>query len=299
MGWEILGGMANTAFNSWLNQSFAKDQQEDSQQFNAEQAAENRAWQQMMMMNRYQFTVQDLKKANLNPMLAYGASPPAGGSGATASSGISSAGPSPDAAHGTQAFSAANLNTALVNKANAETDRTEAEAAEIRARTPRHEVDIREVESRIPRNKMETDLMHQKIGQSAVEIEKIWQDTATSAATAKNITQQTENLKAAIPHIKAQIDNLKALSAQASATTDEIKQRIKSDLPGLERTLGNLEKLSREMEQTGHANQERAADSLAGQIGAYLRQVNPLQGFIGVTPGRRSSTHIHNYGRQR
>lgn len=291
--------MANSAFNAYLNQSFAKDQQEDSQSFNAEQAAINRQWQQMMYMNRYQFTVADLKKADLNPMLAYGASPPGPGSGATASSGIASAPGAPDVAHGAQAFSAASLNTALVNKANAETDRTEAEAAEIRARTPRHEQDIEEIKARIPVHQEQVKLMAQQIGESAVRIEEIWERAALHAATAKNLTQQTQNLKETVPLIRTQIENLRAMTAQTSAATDEIKQRIKANLPGLERTLGNLEEIERKLAQPGQVNQSAAADSLAGQIGAYLRQINPIQGFIGVTPGRGRSTHIHNYGTRR
>lgn len=284
---SLLGGMANSAFNAYLNQSFAKDQQEDSQSFNAEQAAINRQWQQMMYMNRYQFTVADLKKADLNPMLAYGASPPGPGSGATASSGIASAPGAPDVAHGAQAFSAAQLNQALMERAAAETDRTNAEADEIRARTPTHEVTRAS--------------LTQGIEKSKAEIEKIIQETATSHASAANIAQQTQNLKETIPQIQATVAQLKTLAAlnvahihQAGAQTGALKaleglttaqqgeviQRVKANLPALDAALKELERQAKKLEIPAREQASSVSEGYTGALAATLRALNPFSDFL-------------------
>lgn len=60
--------------------------------FNAEEAVKNRDWQQMMSSTAYQRSMDDMRKAGLNPILAYsqgGASTPGGGA---ASSGAASVG---------------------------------------------------------------------------------------------------------------------------------------------------------------------------------------------------------------
>lgn len=66
--------------------AFSAAQQEKAQAFNKEEAALNRAWQERMSGTSYQRSMEDLRKAGLNPMLAYmkgGASTPAGGQGST------------------------------------------------------------------------------------------------------------------------------------------------------------------------------------------------------------------------
>lgn len=63
------------------------------QQYNSAEAEKNRAWQEFMSSSQYQRVVEDLKKAGLNPALAYNNGGAAVTSGAQASSGLASAVP--------------------------------------------------------------------------------------------------------------------------------------------------------------------------------------------------------------
>lgn len=283
-----------------INREFNASQAREAREFNSAQAVAQREWTERMDNTKIRRLHADLTAAGLNPLLAYhmGAQAPAGASasgqaasGQAASSSALGWRPSTSVAAGMQAASQIEMNSALK-------ERTLAEADEIRERTKNYDPQRREIEARIPVHQEQVNEIKQRIGESAVRIEKIWEEVSHVKASAANIAQQTTNLQATIPLIRAQITQLKALAAKESAETAEIKQRINADLPGLERTLGNLETLAMQMAQPQHANKERAADSFAGQLGAYLREINPLQGFIGITPGRRS-VNIHNYGGRR
>lgn len=266
--------------NDWITSAWKQDKaegmMEDSQNFAADQAASAQQFSERMYDTRYQKTVADLKAAGLNPMLGYSQGPGHQPSGAI--------GNAPGAS--TPGFNNSNSAgaAAMVENLAAQTDKTRAEADEVRARTPTHAVSI---------------------DQMRANIENLLQQAKTGAATAANVEQQTKNLQELIPQIRAQTEQLRTLSNLNKAqiterlnlagvhleNAHEIQQRVKQNLPEMERAIMQLEKIAMEMAQPGHMANEAAQASFVGTLGAYLRALIPLQGVMGAIPlGRLRTT---------
>lgn len=268
-------GFIGDVVNTLSGNMFADERQEDAQQFNSGEAALNRNFQRDMRATQYQTAVKDMQKAGLNPMLAYhqgGAGTPSGSAASSGTAGASFGHPP-----------SASLQTAAqVDLLEASKDKTEAEAAEIRARTPTYAVNI--------------DKMRQDMKQSEALIENLQQQTRTGAASARHLDQQIANLKEAIPQIRATVTQLKALAnlndqqakealakthlagaqtAQSDATYDEIRQRIRANLPEIERGLKELE-----LKASGLAIPGKAMDAAANAsfLGAWRSALRALTG---------------------
>lgn len=271
----------------------ANNRQEDQQDFNAEQALMQREWETAMYQNRYQYTVNDLMKAGLNPMLAYMHGAPGPGSGASASSGIaSSSGSNVGGAYSSASQVAVNEAQEKLIDANA--DKAKAEADEIRARTPTHAVSI--------------DQMRQNITESQERIKNIMETVKLTSHSAANVEQQTKNLQALIPQIEATVNNLRAhtklagaqttlagaqttlagaetsraatQAGQNLAATGEINQRVQANLPALENALKELQRQARILEMPGRHQEAAVSEGYTGALAATLRALNPFSDFI-------------------
>lgn len=279
LGAPFTGGasLALTAGGLALDYLGNRSLQDRAQSFAGGQSAAQMQFQREMRATQYQTAVTDMKKAGLNPMLAYhqgGAGTPPG----AAASGTGAHMPAIDITSGARLYNQLTQNKVL----EATADKTEAEAAEIRARTPTHAVSI--------------EKMRQDINESIERIQDIQQRVRTGQATAAQLHQHTVNLREQVPQIRAMVQNLKAATVERltasglnEAHAKEIHQRILANLPEIERAQRALEKTITQMGLPGHVNTQAAQDSFIGQMGAYLKALLPLQGVMGAIPLGRIS----------
>lgn len=258
---DPFGAFVEGAFGLWQNE-VASDEATFARNHSAAQAEGTRNWQQMMSNTSYQRSTDDMKRAGLNPMLAYsqgGASTPSGAMG--------------QSPHATPARATTGLGpttAAQIRNLDADTKQKEAQADNIKEATPTHAVS--------------RDTLRQALAESAMRIEKIIAETSREDASAAQIRQQTINLKETIPQIRATVDNLRAATGHTSTLNAEVKQRVAAQLPKLERELKALELNYKQMEspsrETTHAFESSATGAALRTIKEALKDLIPAFGII-------------------
>lgn len=218
------GGQA--AQNS-ASQQFALQNMRENNQFNAEQAEINRAYQERMSNTAYQRAMADMRAAGLNPLLAYqqgGAGTPGGAQGsATQATGAQFNNVMESLGHGVTSASKGAENAMQLQNLQAQTAGTITQAG---------------------LNKANENL-------STVNAAKAAQETVTSARQADKAAAETANIIASADNpaaIRAQLHaSAGASSAQAAYTAAQQKQleqvgpgRIAQESSGLEKIWGRM-----------------------------------------------------------
>lgn len=178
-GGSLLGGMMGASGQSATNaQQMAWSQQmnEINQNYNSQEAARNRDWQQMMSSTAYQRQMQDMRAAGLNPILAAGslggASSPGGAAGSIGSPSVSLGNPGASTQLGITAAAGAARTAAELDVAKNVAKKDETQATLNKA-----------TEAATKENEQLTKQLNTKAQQ----------DTATSAAQQHNVEATTLN----------------------------------------------------------------------------------------------------------
>jgi hypothetical protein len=184
----VIGAGLNFLGGTQQNQS-AWDISQAANASSAEQAANQMAFQERMRSTQYQTAVDDIKKAGLNPMLAYsqgGAGTPTGAAGTVYTAPVRNV-----LGEAVNAYLAATQNDADVALKQTAASNTSAQTIKVEADTIK----------------------------TAAEIGKVLEDTKVS-------TQTYKNMQEALNKLIAEISQIKASTGLTSATTKNVQENI-------------------------------------------------------------------------
>lgn len=251
---------------------------------NANQASKNRSFQDYMSSTAYQRAVLDLERAGLNPMLAYGHG------GASTPTGATAHIENPAKGVGATAASAAQAGLVTAQK-----EKLEAETAEIRARTEVHPATVTELGSRSSLQNAQWANVNANTQHLLADIDRIIATTDREWSTSAHAVQGVKNMQAVLPQIEAHTAQLRSLAALQSAQiphvaaqiglttaeTAEVVQRVKANLPYLEKLAMELANQAKLLTMPGRENDASAQSSFVGTLGAYFRALTGMSSFLG------------------
>lgn len=273
IGGALIGGISSMFGSSKQNKA-ARDQMVMQQQF-----------EERMSNTSYQRAVKDMEAAGLNPMLAYSQ----GGASTPQVQQAPVVNPMGDMPRSLASAAGAMTTYAQIEKMQSEADKARAEADEARARIPVHGENV--------------EVLRQNVKESIGRLERMQdemallrQQTATSAASAdhmramvRKIDLELPNLQQTLKLLKAQTTQTGALTGQTIEETNLLRQKLKENLPALERQLGVLEQTIRQMSLPGHEQQQSIRESAGGivmhALGEVLRNLVPFGVFLPIGRG--------------
>lgn len=260
------------------NNAFNAQQAQYARDFNEQQAGINREFQADMRNTQYQAAVQDMKKAGLNPMLAYSQGGAGTPSGATASGPAASAAPvAPMQNTMTSAVQTMQAATALDNMRK-QGDVLEAQAFATRAKGWRDQAEATNAGPQGDNIRADTQLKANSARNAELGAKQIEAQTDQIRTAIEKIKVETEHegVKIGATQSLSDLNNAHELYTRGKIGMQDYEQRIKAATASLI-----------EYALPGAKNIAHAQDSAIGEASAYFR-VLPLSELLSILGSIRS-----------